>query len=79
MLVIMIIIIIHARNHDSNPYFCTEDVKFDDHDPWVKKYFDPPRATVDQDGDGDISKEEFITNALNSKFVHDMLVEKSQF
>ena len=44
-----------------------------------KKYFDPPRATVDQDGDGDISKEEFITNALNSKFVHDMLVEKSQF
>ena len=45
----------------------------------MKKYFDPPRATVDQDGDGDISKEEFITNALNSKFVHDMLVEKSQF
>ena len=52
---------------------------YHDHDPWAKKYFDPPRATVDQDGDGDISKEEFITNALNSKFVHDMLVEKSQF
>ena len=37
-----------------------------------------PRATVDQDGDGDISKEEFVKNAMNSKFIHDMLVEKSQ-
>ena len=36
------------------------------------------RATVDQDGDGDISKEEFVKNAMNSKFIHDMLVEKSQ-
>ena len=69
-------------------YSCTEDVRFDDHDHDHDdddgddndddSHHHHPRATVDQDGDGDISKEEFVKNAMNSKFIHDMLVEKSQ-
>ena len=31
------------------------------------------RDAVDKDGDGDISKEEFVKNAMNSKFIHNML------
>lgn len=31
------------------------------------------RDAVDQDGDGDISKEEFVKNAMGSKFIHNML------
>ena len=36
------------------------------------------RATIDVDKDGDISKEEFITNALKSKFIANMLMEKEE-
>ena len=31
---------------------------------------------VDQEGDGDISKEEFVTNAMNCKFIYSMLKPK---
>ena len=31
---------------------------------------------VDQEGDGDISKEEFVTNAMNCKFIFNMLKSK---
>ena len=34
------------------------------------------RATIDEDGDGDISKEEFVKNALGSKFIADVLTRK---
>ena len=34
------------------------------------------RASVDCDGDGDISKEEFVKNAMESKFIHDILTQK---
>ena len=36
------------------------------------------RATIDVDGDGDISKEEFITNAMKSPFISDILKEKDK-
>ena len=31
---------------------------------------------VDQEGDGDISKEEFVTNAMKCKFIFNMLKSK---
>ena len=31
------------------------------------------RATIDKDGDGDISKEEFVKNAMQSKFINKLL------
>ena len=31
------------------------------------------RAAIDDDGDGDISKEEFVKNAMGSKFISDIL------
>ena len=31
---------------------------------------------VDQEGDGDISKEEFVKNAMNCKFIFNMLKSK---
>ena len=31
---------------------------------------------VDQEGDGEISKEEFVTNAMNCKFIFNMLKSK---
>jgi len=31
------------------------------------------KDAVDSDGDGDISKEEFVKNAMQSKFIHNML------
>jgi Ca2+-binding EF-hand superfamily protein len=31
------------------------------------------RSSIDGDGDGDISKEEFVNNAMNSKFLYNML------
>ena len=34
------------------------------------------RSTIDEDRDGDISKEEFIGNALKSSFIADILKEK---
>ena len=36
------------------------------------------RATIDVDRDGDISKEEFITNAMKSPFISDILKEKDK-
>ena len=33
------------------------------------------RATIDKDGDGDISKEEFVKNAMQSKFIKKVLQE----
>ena len=36
------------------------------------------RATIDVDKDGDISKEEFTKNAMKSKFIADMLMEKKE-
>ena len=33
------------------------------------------RAAIDDDGDGDISKKEFVKNALGSKFIADMLAK----
>ena len=36
------------------------------------------RATIDVDKDGDISKEEFITNAMKSPFISDILKEKDK-
>ena len=36
------------------------------------------RATIDVDKDGDISKEEFIQNAMNSKFIADILKERKK-
>ena len=36
------------------------------------------RATIDVDKDGDISKEEFIQNATNSKFIADILKERKK-
>ena len=36
------------------------------------------RATIDFDGDGDISKEEFVQNATQSKFIADLLT-KTQY
>ena len=36
------------------------------------------RATIDVDNDGDISKEEFITNAMKSPFISDILKEKDK-
>ena len=34
------------------------------------------RATIDEDKDGDISMEEFVNNAMNSKFVASLLKQK---
>ena len=34
------------------------------------------RSSIDKDGDGDISKEEFVTHAMNSKFLCEMLNTK---
>ena len=31
---------------------------------------------VDQEGDGEISKDEFVTNAMNCKFIFNMLKSK---
>ena len=31
------------------------------------------RAAIDDDGDGDISQEEFVKNAMESKFISDLL------
>ena len=36
------------------------------------------RATIDEDKDGDISMEEFLNNAMNSKFVSSMLKTKKR-
>ena len=36
------------------------------------------RATIDKDGDGDISKEEFVKNAMQSKFINKLLIEDDQ-
>ena len=36
------------------------------------------RATVDQDGDGDISKEEFIKNSMNSPFIAEVLKDRKK-
>ena len=36
---------------------------------------DVPRDAVDEEGDGDISKEEFVKNAMKSKFICNMLKE----
>ena len=36
------------------------------------------RATIDVDKDGDISKEEFIKNAMNSNFIADILKERKK-
>ena len=36
------------------------------------------RATIDEDKDGDISMEEFVNNAMNSKFVSSMLKTKKR-
>ena len=36
------------------------------------------RATIDVDQDGDISKEEFIENAMKSAFIADILKEKKK-
>ena len=36
------------------------------------------RATIDVDKDGDISKEEFTKNAMKSKFIANMLMEKDK-
>ena len=33
------------------------------------------KATIDKDGDGDISKEEFVKNAMQSKFINKLLIE----
>ena len=33
------------------------------------------RDAVDEEGDGDISKEEFVRNAMKSKFIFNMLKE----
>ena len=33
------------------------------------------RDAVDEEGDGDISKEEFVKNAMKSKFIFNMLKE----
>ena len=35
------------------------------------------RASIDGDGDGDISKEEFVKNAMESKFINDILNKSS--
>ena len=35
------------------------------------------RASIDGDGDGDISKEEFVKNAMGSKFINDILNKPS--
>ena len=35
------------------------------------------REAVDVDGDGDISKEEFVRNGMKNKFIQTMLLEKS--
>lgn len=34
------------------------------------------RATIDGDGDGDISKEEFVKNGMQSKFIADLLTKQ---
>ena len=36
------------------------------------------RATVDQDGDGDITKEEFIKNSMNSPFIAEVLKDRKK-
>ena len=36
------------------------------------------RATIDQDEDGDISKEEFIKNSMNSPFIAEVLKERKK-
>jgi hypothetical protein len=36
------------------------------------------RATIDVDGDGEITKEEFISNAMKSQFIYDILKEKEE-
>ena len=35
------------------------------------------RDAVDEEGDGDISKDEFVKNAMKSKFIFNMLKEQS--
>ena len=34
------------------------------------------KEAVDQEGDGDISKEEFVKNAMKCKFIYNMLKSK---
>ena len=34
------------------------------------------RSTIDGDGDGDISKEEFVKNGMQSKFIADLLTKQ---
>ena len=34
------------------------------------------RSTIDGDGDGDISKEEFVENGMQSKFIADLLTKQ---
>ena len=36
------------------------------------------RATIDEDNDGDISMEEFVNNAMNSKFIASLLKTKER-
>lgn len=35
-------------------------------------------SSIDDDGDGDISRSEFVRNAMNSKFLFDMLAETKE-
>ena len=37
-----------------------------------------PRATIDVDKDGEISKVEFIENAMNSDFIAEVLKERKK-
>ena len=43
------------------------------HQHWLSRLI--YRDAVDEEGDGDISKEEFVKNAMKSKFIFNMLKE----
>ena len=55
---------------------CVSDIRYDKpyHHTQPCIYID--RDAVDEEGDGDISKEEFVRNAMKSKFIFNMLKSK---
>ena len=54
---------------------CVSDIRFCFCSPCNFFYNVIDRDAVDEEGDGDISKDEFVKNAMKSKFIFNMLKE----
>ena len=57
---------------------CVADVRSEEHFKSVRilSNYCVHRSTIDGDGDGDISKEEFVKNGMQSKFIADLLTKQ---